>query len=140
MTETEKMRKVFHRDFLGAHRYTTRGGTVRLAGGVLGTAVVFHGQPREEATLSLRCARHNYPNSAMPLIDFFGGMFYDRMEQEEAKIMSVLKFKCRCCNSYHDTKLLSEKWWEYWKDYWQKRGTKDAYKEDYACEVTIPYK
>lgn len=31
-------------------------------------------------------------------------------------------------------------WWEYWKDYWQKRGTKDAYKEDYACEVTIPYK
>jgi len=31
MTETEKMRKVFHRDFLGAHRYTTRGGTVRPA-------------------------------------------------------------------------------------------------------------
>lgn len=40
----------------------------------------------------------------MPLIDFFGGMFYDRMEQEEAKIMSVLKFKCRCCNSFHDIK------------------------------------
>ena len=39
-----------------------------------------------------------------------------------------------------DIKLLYEKWWEYWKDYWQKRGTKDAYKEDYACEVTIPYK
>lgn len=39
-----------------------------------------------------------------------------------------------------DIKQLSEKWWEYWKDYWQKRGTKDAYKEDYACEVTIPYK
>jgi hypothetical protein len=34
----------------------------------------------------------------------------------------------------------SEKWWEYWKDYWLKRGTKDAYKEDYAFEVTIPYK
>ena len=39
-----------------------------------------------------------------------------------------------------DIRLLSAKWWEYWKDYWQKRGTKDAYKEDYACEVTIPYK
>ncbi len=39
-----------------------------------------------------------------------------------------------------DIKILSEKWWEYWKDYWKKRGTKDAYKEDYACEVTIPYK
>ena len=32
------MRKVFHRDFLGAHRYTTRGGTVRSAEGVLRTA------------------------------------------------------------------------------------------------------
>ena len=39
-----------------------------------------------------------------------------------------------------DVKRLSDKWWEYWKDYWNKRGTKDAYKEDYACEVTIPYK
>ena len=39
-----------------------------------------------------------------------------------------------------DIKYLSEKWWEYWKDYWEKRGTKDAYEEDYACEVTIPYK
>ncbi len=37
-----------------------------------------------------------------------------------------------------DVKRLSDKWWEYWKDYWNKRGTKDAYKEDYACEVTMP--
>ena len=29
---------VRHRDFLGAHRYTTRGGTVRSAEGVLQTA------------------------------------------------------------------------------------------------------
>jgi hypothetical protein len=53
--------QVFHRDFLGAHRYTTRGGTARPAGGVLRTAVVCHGQPRGEATLPLRCARHTYP-------------------------------------------------------------------------------
>ena len=56
-----KMRKVFHRDFLGAHRYTTRGGTARPAGGVLRTAVVCHGQPRGEATLPLRRVRHAYP-------------------------------------------------------------------------------
>ena len=86
MTETEKMRKVFHRDFLGVHRYTTRGGTVCPAGGVLGTAVVCHGQPRGEATLSLRCARHTYPNCAMTLIDFFGGMFYDRMKRKGRKL------------------------------------------------------
>ena len=34
MTRAEKP-KVFHRDFLGAHRYTTGGGTARPAGGVL---------------------------------------------------------------------------------------------------------
>jgi hypothetical protein len=39
-----------------------------------------------------------------------------------------------------DIKRLSKKWWEYWKDYWNKRGTKDAYDSDYACEVTIPCK
>ena len=39
-----------------------------------------------------------------------------------------------------DVKRLSTKWWEYWKDYWKKRGTKDAYDQDYACEVTIPTK
>jgi len=61
MIPRAKMRKVFHRDFLGAHRYTTRGGTARPAGGVLRTAVVCHGQPRGEATLPLRCARHTYP-------------------------------------------------------------------------------
>lgn len=45
MTRAEKP-KVFHRDFLGAHRYTTRGGTARPAGGVLRTTVVCRGQPR----------------------------------------------------------------------------------------------
>jgi len=33
-----KKHKVFHRVFLGAHRYTTIGGTARPAGGVLRTA------------------------------------------------------------------------------------------------------
>ena len=32
----------------------------------------------------------------------------------------------------------AEKWWEYWRTYWKRRGTKDAYPKDYACEVTIP--
>ena len=32
--------------FLGAHRYTTFGGTVRPAGGVRRTAVVCRGQPK----------------------------------------------------------------------------------------------
>ena len=54
-------KQVFHRDFLGAHRYTTRGGTARPAGGVLRTAIVCLRQPKGEATLPLRCARHTYP-------------------------------------------------------------------------------
>ena len=33
-----EMYKVLHRDFLGAHRYTTIGGTARSAEGVLRTA------------------------------------------------------------------------------------------------------
>ncbi len=32
----------------------------------------------------------------------------------------------------------SKKWWDYWKDYWKLRKTKEAYTEDYACEITIP--
>ena len=32
----------------------------------------------------------------------------------------------------------SGKWWDYWRTYWKLRGTKDAYPEDYACEITIP--
>ena len=32
----------------------------------------------------------------------------------------------------------SRKWWDYWRDYWKLRGTKDAYPNDYACEITIP--
>jgi len=53
--------EVFHRDFLGAHRYTTGGGIVRPAGGVLRTAVVCLGQPRGDTTFPLRCAWHTYP-------------------------------------------------------------------------------
>ena len=56
-----KQAKVFHRDFLGAHRYTTGGGTVRPAGSVLRTAVVCRGQPRGDATLSPPVCRHTYP-------------------------------------------------------------------------------
>ncbi|MDR0674541.1 MAG: hypothetical protein LBF93_13025 [Zoogloeaceae bacterium] len=29
-------------------------------------------------------------------------------------------------------------WWEYWQDYYKKRGKKNAYPKDYACDVTIP--
>ncbi len=32
----------------------------------------------------------------------------------------------------------SRRWGEYWKDYWLKRGTKEAYERDWACEATIP--
>jgi len=32
----------------------------------------------------------------------------------------------------------AEKWWAYWRDYWRRRKTKDAFKKDWACEVTIP--
>ena len=32
----------------------------------------------------------------------------------------------------------AEKWWAYWRDYWRLRETKDAFKKDWACEVTIP--
>ena len=34
----------------------------------------------------------------------------------------------------------SMKWWDYWKEYWILRGTKDAFQEDYACEISIPVK
>lgn len=33
---------------------------------------------------------------------------------------------------------LSEKWWKYRKNYWKMRETKDAFKKDWAREVTIP--
>ena len=48
-------RKVIHRVFLGAHRYTPIGGTVRPAGGVLQTAVVCLQQPTGEVALPLAC-------------------------------------------------------------------------------------
>ncbi len=47
---------VSHPDFLGAHRYTTGGGTARSAEGWLSAT-----QPRGDAALPLRCARHTYP-------------------------------------------------------------------------------
>ncbi len=50
----------FHRDILGAHRYTTRGGMCVLRRPLHG-AVVCRGQPKGEATLPLRCVRHTYP-------------------------------------------------------------------------------
>lgn len=31
-----------------------------------------------------------------------------------------------------------KKWCDYWRIYWELRGTKDAYPEDYVCEVSIP--
>ena len=56
-----KVHKIFHRDFLGAHRYTTAcGGIVRSAEGVLRTALPAP-QPKGEATPPLRRARHAYP-------------------------------------------------------------------------------
>ena len=39
-----------------------------------------------------------------------------------------------------EIKADSGKWWDYWKDYWKRRGTKEAYPYDYACEITIPVK
>ena len=33
---------------------------------------------------------------------------------------------------------LAKQWWEYWRNYWRCRKTKDAYEEDWVCEVTIP--
>ena len=57
----EKVHKILHRDFLGAHRYTTAsGGIVRPAGGVLRTALSAS-QPRGEATLPLRLSPFAYP-------------------------------------------------------------------------------
>jgi len=40
--------------------------------------------------------------------------------------------------SEEDIETASRKWWDYWREYWKLRGTKDAYPEDYACEITIP--
>jgi hypothetical protein len=31
-------------------------------------------------------------------------------------------------------------WFDYWKQYWRRRGKKDAFPQDWACEVTIPMK
>ncbi len=45
--------QVFHRDFLGEHRYTTGGGIVRPAGGVLVTAVVCRWQPSGDTTFGM---------------------------------------------------------------------------------------
>ena len=56
----ERITVFFHREILGAHRYTTRGGMCVLRRPLHG-AVVCRGQPKGEATLPLRCVRHTYP-------------------------------------------------------------------------------
>ena len=97
MTRAEKP-KVFHRDFLGAHRYTTGGGTARPAGGVLRTAVVCRGQPRGDTTFPLRCLR-TYPYVYFPL----GKALKSRASPGEKSVLSVrpccgmpLWLKVRC--------------------------------------------
>lgn len=56
----ERITVFFHRDILGAHRYTTIGGMCVLRRPLHG-AVVCRGQPKGEATLPLRCVIHTYP-------------------------------------------------------------------------------
>ena len=57
---SERITVSFHRDILGAHRYTTGGGICVLRRPLHG-AVVCWEQPKGEATLPLRCVRHTYP-------------------------------------------------------------------------------
>ena len=38
-----------------------------------------------------------------------------------------------------DILAAAERWWAYWRDYWRLRGTPDAYKKDWGCEITIPF-
>ena len=90
--------QVFHRDFLGAHRYTTGGGTARPAGGVLRTAVVCRGQPRGDTTFPLRCFR-TYPYVYFPL----GKALKSRASPGEKSVLSVRpcfgmpsRWKVRC--------------------------------------------
>ena len=89
-------RSVFHRDFLGAHRYTTVGGTARPAGGVLRTAGVCRGQPKGDATLPLRCIR-TYPCVYFPLGEPLksraspGEKSFSRSRQ----LRAVAKVRCR---------------------------------------------
>lgn len=40
--------------------------------------------------------------------------------------------------SEEDIISAAKRWWDYWRKYWLVRGTKEAYRKDYACEVTIP--
>ena len=88
----------FPPNFLGAHRYTTRGGTARPAGGVLRTAVVCRGQPKGDATLPLRCLR-TYPCVYFSL----GEALKSRASPGEKSVLSVRpcirvpsKWKVRC--------------------------------------------
>ncbi len=92
--------QVFHRDFLGAHRYTTRGGTARPAGGVLRTAVVCRGQPRGDTTFPLRCFR-TYPYVYFAL----GKALKSRASPGTKSVLSVRQYrvlqhrlKARCCH------------------------------------------
>lgn len=98
MTRVEKP-KVFHRDFLGAHRYTTRGCTERPAGGVLRIAVVCRGQPRGDIMFPLRCIR-TYPYVYFAL----GKVLKSRASPGEKSV-------CRSCQL-----------WEPMKERWQSGG------------------
>ena len=82
-----KADRVSHRDFLGAHRYTTASdGIVRPAGGVLRTAVACLRQSKGEATLPLRRVGHAYP------IAFFA---YNEALRSRA-LPSAKSVKCQC--------------------------------------------
>ena len=95
----EKVHKILHRDFLGAHRYTTAsGGIVRPAGGVLRTAVACLRQSKGEATLPLRRVGHllkfvpNYPiNLIAPA--YIKDNDFDKFGTDLGLAMKVLKYQ-----------------------------------------------
>jgi hypothetical protein len=60
---TVETARTCHRDFLGAHRYTTRGGMCVLRR-LLQRAVVCQGQTKGETRLPLRFATLHYPFNA----------------------------------------------------------------------------
>ena len=79
----------FHRDILGAHRYTTRGGMCVLRRPLHG-AVVCRGQPKGEATLPLRCVIHTYP-----FVNFaFADTLKDRASASTKSKGGSLKVSC----------------------------------------------
>ena len=85
----EKVHKILHRDFLGAHRYTTAsGGIVRPAGGVLRTALSAS-QPRGEATLPLR-----FSPFACPFVYFVDGKaLKSRASSSTKSVVSIWQYR-----------------------------------------------